>query len=206
MRTIIYPHKVRSPQTARAASDQGDAAYGRLSVGTVPSVSETGEQLKPDDYLARLAKHVPAEVLALFLLASALLESQPLGWRIAAFVFGVVAAVALDRERRTKPPEPLRVHGVVYDLFVVVAFAGWAIGTSELARGLFGLDRAQASFVTIVIAFGLARVDEPLGKRFEVKVEPSPSWQDRSSRRAGTRRQPRRRPDGESDSDGGPSG
>jgi hypothetical protein len=61
----------------------------------------------------------------------------------------------------------VRVHGLIYDVFVIAAFAGWVVGTTPMVRDLVGLSQAEASFITIVVAFGLARIDAPLALRFE---------------------------------------
>lgn len=166
MRAIVYPHKVSAlppvPATGGSSSTAGRPVYGRRTSATASTITP----VDPDDYLARLGKHVPAEALATFLLLAGLLEDHSFGWRAAAIAFTAVAAVILDRDRRRKSPEPLRAMGIVYDLFVLAAFAGWALGTTAMARSLIGIDQAEASLITLVVAFALARFDDPLGARF----------------------------------------
>jgi hypothetical protein len=180
MRAILYPHKVRAldaePQPARA-----DGAFAARSA---PAGLEPATVVAPDDYLARLAKHVPAESLAVLLLFTGQLENHALGWRIAALVFPGIMALALDRDRRGKIRPDLRPEGAIYDVFVIVAYLGWALGTTGLARGLVSIDQAEASFIVLVVAFGLGWFDDRLGARFERKP--------RLSRRSSAHRPPRR--------------
>lgn len=189
MRAILYPHQAEQLQQEPARATPGATFGAQVPPGSAPAP----EPADPDDYLARLAKHVPAEVLSIFLLVSALLDSEPLGWRITAVVFCAVAAVSLDRERRAKQEQavgaPGLATGVIYDLFVLVAFAGWAVGVSAMARDLIDINQAQASFVTIAVAFGLARADVPLARRFGSTGK---TRRGRTRRKAGERRIPRR--------------
>jgi hypothetical protein len=74
------------PSRAGAGRGSGPATRGRPGERRDPAPLPA----KADDYLARLAKHVPGEVLAIFLLLAALLDDEPFGWRVAAVVFGVL--------------------------------------------------------------------------------------------------------------------
>jgi hypothetical protein len=172
MRTIIYPHKVLAlpplPPSPPTAPVTQRPVYGRRTASSANTVTP----IDPDDYLSRLGKHVPAEALATLLLLAGQLESHPLGWRLAAIGFTAMMAVVLDRDRRNRVPEQVRPVGLIYDVFVLVAFAGWALGTTQMARDLIGIDQAEASFITVVLAFLLARFDDSLGQRFEKKNAP----------------------------------
>jgi hypothetical protein len=165
MRAIVYPHKVRAAQEGKPAPRPSPAYRGR---GARPSAErQPVESADADDYLARLAKHVPAEALAVLLLLAGQLGSDSLGWRLAAVAFPCLMAVVLDRERRSRLGPELQPTGVVYDLFVIVAFAAWALGTTDLARDLIGIDQSEASFVVLAVAFGLGYFDDGIGERFE---------------------------------------
>jgi hypothetical protein len=168
MRAILYPHKLRALEST-SARDRANGAFAARShaAEAVPLPDVTA-----DDYLARLAKHVPAESLAVLLLFSGQLEDRGLGWRIAALIAPGIMALSLDRRRRAQIKPPLRAEGAIYDLFVVVAYLGWALGTTGLARGLISIDQAEASFVVIVVAFGLGWFDDRLGEQFERKSRP----------------------------------
>jgi len=164
VRAIVYPYKIRSARAAAAVdadaepgTDVGPTYYaGRGASRHTAAVSAADE----DDYLARLAKHVPGEVLAAFLLIAALLGKQPWGWRVAGIFAGFMLAVALDRRARGKQDRALRPPALVADLFVIAAFAAWAVGTTSMARDLVSLNEQQAGFIVVVVALGLAVIDD----------------------------------------------
>jgi hypothetical protein len=161
MRAIVYPHKVRALERTGKLSPAARVYAGR-SDQTVGS-ADSQPAATADDYLARLAKHVPAESLAVLLLLAGQLQHHALGWRLAAVAFPALMAVTIDRERRTRMPPELRPRGLIYDWFVLIAYAAWALGTTDLARGLVSIDQAEASFVVLVVAFGLGWFDDRLG-------------------------------------------
>ncbi len=169
MRAIVYPHKVQALRDSRTASLPGAGVFGGRADHVTSSTGGDVAAATPDDYLARLAKHVPAESLAVLLLLAGQLQHEALGWRVSAVTFPALMAVTIDRERRARMEAILRPRGLIYDAFVVVAYAGWALGTTDLARGLVGIDQAESSFIVLIIAFGLGWFDDRLGALFEAK-------------------------------------
>lgn len=98
---------------------------------------------------------------------AALLGKQPWGWRVAGVIAGFVLAVALDRRARRKQDLALRPPALLADLFVVAAFAAWAMGTTSMARDLTGVNEEQAGFIVVVVAMGLAVIDDWATQRWE---------------------------------------
>lgn len=160
-RAIVYPHAVARRAERPDRAEGHDDVYARRGGGPEPV-----EQVNADDYLARLVKHVPVEALGICLFTTAMLAGHPFGWRLASLVVPLALAVYLDRRTRRRLPGAVRVRGLVYDAFVVIAFASWAIGTTDVARELVGLDSAESSFVVIVVAVVLTAADDWLGEHF----------------------------------------
>jgi hypothetical protein len=119
------------------------------------------KQLDVDGYLERLAKYVPAEVLAGFTPLAALTASDPGQLTFVAIVFVILTPVYLYITRVIQPSEaPTKFRRIMYVLGPV-AFLVWAINTSEAFRALVagnsfikGIVNLDASFASVLLVLG----------------------------------------------------
>lgn len=167
-RAIVYPHKLAALQ-ARAedvAADRSEV-YGRRGAAD----DETPPPQTADDWAARVVKHVPAEVLPVFLLVTSL-GDLPDAARGAFLAFFVAAAIWRNRRNNKRlEPSELRPQGWIHDAFASTAFLAWALGTSEPTRELIGCSPGLGTGIMIVVAWTLGEVDTYLAERFD----PAPS-------------------------------
>lgn len=107
----------------------------RRDVGEREVARDQGEALK--DYLERLMKVIPSEVIGLYIIGGGLIPEGETLWLIGWFAFGLVAVLAIRTFGTAdlaegKPPQPVPVA------IAVVAFAIWAytLGGPFAALGL----------------------------------------------------------------------
>jgi hypothetical protein len=165
-RAIIYPHKLAALQHAVAARALDDEeVYGATKAERGQAPAEVPESA--DDWAARLAKHIPAEVLPPFLLVTSLTDLSNLAQWIF-LVFFAAAAVLVDRRNnlRLQPPA-LRPTGWIYSLFAFVAFVAWVLGTSSPTRDLIGCSAGLGTAIMVAVAWALGELDKGLAARLD---------------------------------------
>ncbi|MBV9174838.1 MAG: hypothetical protein JOZ81_32650 [Chloroflexi bacterium] len=116
-----------------------------------------------DDYLTKVVKYVPGEVLSFFLLVRSVFGSgEPfLVITIIACLLGTplyLFVTSLSMESRKRP------YRYSYAL-AVVAFAAWAVGTSTEVDALLGIDKTVGQFLLFVTVFLLPGIDTLLQVR-----------------------------------------
>lgn len=113
---------------------------------------------KEDDYGVKLAKYVPAEVLAFFLPTTALAGDRK-DYILAICVIGLIGTllylgVAAYREKDlSKRPLP---H---FYVLAVVAFVAWALGSSSAVDKALGVDQTLAALILAAVVFLLPGLD-----------------------------------------------
>jgi membrane protein DedA with SNARE-associated domain len=150
VRHVVYPsaHQTKiAPELAAAAAAAED-------------------QQQPDGYGDKLVKYIPAEVIAFFLPAYALAakldhfkeDLEWIGWLlVVGAAFGAVGYLLVKADK-SKPP-----RWYFYPLSVL-AFLGWAVGTSTAVAELFDLTQPDITGKLIVMAavFVIPLIDELL--------------------------------------------
>lgn len=115
-----------------------------------------------DSFPERLVKYVPAETLAFFVPAAALLGSDHRPWLIVALVVGAIGTVGYLLQAAPEDPDSRpRVH---YYVLACLAFLGWAVGTTPAVADLVHLDQVGAAFVLAVAVFLIPLADEMLNR------------------------------------------
>ena len=135
----------------------GEAADTEVSPGgTAPP-----RELTRDDYITKLIKYVPAEVVAAFtgLTAAAAAVNEDAVWWI--FVIGILATVGYYYRSAYTLPQSDRPRPYFYVLSVV-AFVIWSLAVNESIRGLFDMNARVSEFFLVVGAFLIPFVDEML--------------------------------------------
>ena len=116
-----------------------------------------------DDYLTRLVKYVPGEVLSFFLLVTSIFGNEEpfLVMTIIACLLGTplyLYVTGLQVESRKRP------HFYSY-ILALVAFAAWAVGTSTAVDSLFRIDKTFSQFLLFLTVFLLPGIDTLLEVR-----------------------------------------
>lgn len=150
-RAIIYPHLAHS-----SGAGEYRPTYGRADSGAAST--------QTDDYLARLGKHVPGEALSVFLVITTGGDVSETILAIAIVVITVVAVI-YRHNRNAQLPQREQANGVVYDVFTIVAFLAWALGTSAQTQHLIGLDARDAVVLMALVAFALPAIDDAVGRK-----------------------------------------
>jgi len=115
-----------------------------------------------DAFAERLVKYVPAETLAFFVPAAALLGTGHRPWLIVALVIGVLGTAGYLLQATPKDPdERPRPH---YYVLACVAFLSWAIGTTPAVAALIHLDQTGAAFVLAAAVFLIPLADGLLNR------------------------------------------
>jgi hypothetical protein len=161
-RTIVYPRAVT------------DATSDLEFRGPPSTASAASAETTYDDYKDKIAKYVPAEVLAFFAPRAATISDRP-ALVFAAAGVGLLAtpgylwqtAQGLPAEKKPLP------H---FYFLASVSFMVWAVATTRLGS-LIGLDQIAASFILGTTVFVLPLVDElfvQVQRRWEAKRPPLP--------------------------------
>jgi hypothetical protein len=140
IRTAVYPRA-----GTRAAAQPGTRA---------------ADQPPADGWGDKLVKYIPAEVLAFYIPAYALVEGHLPAGPLYVFVLGLVGTVAylLVRADRANPPR------WYFYLLSALAFIAWAIGTSSIGSVLFHLPPWSAQVTVFSAVFLIPLVDEIVTK------------------------------------------
>lgn len=123
-----------------------------------PKPGSKGSAL-PDEWGDKIVKYIPAEVLAFYIPAWALVETQSLGSWFVFFVglFGTIAYL-LVRADRANPP-----RWYFYAL-AAAAFIAWVIGTTTSGAVLFHLPEWSAEVTVLGAVFLIPLIDEIVTK------------------------------------------
>jgi hypothetical protein len=139
-RTIVYPSKLR--------------AEGVLG-------GDAGTPAAADGYTERLAKLVPAEVLAFFIPAASAYGDEE-GALIALLAVGTLATPAYLYATAKSQPEAKK--PLVHFYFVATAaFLVWSLGVSPAVADLVGLSDKTGGLILAIGAFTLPLIDRVLG-------------------------------------------
>lgn len=113
-----------------------------------------------DEWGDKLVKYIPAEVLAFYIPAYALVEANaPLGpWIV--FGLGLVGTVAylVARADRADPPR------WYFYLLSAIAFIAWSIGTSSIGSVLWHLPAWSSEVTLLGAVFLIPLIDEIVTK------------------------------------------
>jgi hypothetical protein len=119
------------------------------------------KQLDVDGYLERLAKYVPAEILAGFTPLAALTSKDSVQLTIVAAVFVILTPVYLYITRVIQPNETTTKFRRIMYFLGPVSFLIWAINTSEAFRALIavnpfvkGIINLDVSFASVLLVLG----------------------------------------------------
>lgn len=113
--------------------------------------------VEEDNYLTRLAKLVPAEVLAFFVPAAAQWGDDD-ALLVILLVLGTLATPAYLWRSALRQPDDLKPYPHYYAL-ATVAFLAWALGVSAHVPELLGLSVSQSAFAVTIAAFALPLAD-----------------------------------------------
>jgi hypothetical protein len=121
-----------------------------------PSNSNSPPNTKPDDYLEKLAKYVPAEVLVPYLPLTALSNKE---WQIwASLIAGEVLTIGYLYAYGSRQEECCRPVWYYY-LLAALAFPAWAVGASAATASVLGIDAKSGGFILGFAAFVIPLVD-----------------------------------------------
>jgi hypothetical protein len=142
MRTVVYPHKV----------GPGEAETGASHAGTDPG----------DSYGEKLAKYVPAEVIAFFTPLAVFIGKDDPGllWIVAAAgLLGTIIYLYRSARKAPEGKKPL----VYFYILACLSYVVWAVATSPLFE-IIGLTATQASVglgITVFLVPGLDTLFSP---------------------------------------------
>lgn len=113
-----------------------------------------------DEWGDKLVKYVPAEVLAFYIPAWALVETAtPLGqWLVFAISLVGTVAYLMARADRADPPRPY------FYVLAALAFIAWAIGTTTSGSVLLHLPQWSAQITVLAAVFLIPLIDEIVTK------------------------------------------
>ncbi|WP_455377297.1 hypothetical protein [Petrachloros mirabilis] len=112
----------------------------------------------------KLVKYIPAETVAFFVAVYPLFADKPdqdvvlKPYQVGVLILGIVGTLLYfyARSDKTKPPR------LYFYLFVIVAFLGWAIGSSTVGEDLFKLPTVFKSAAIPTVVFIIPILDEAL--------------------------------------------
>lgn len=136
---------------------------GTSAAAAVPADStvdpEPVREATRDDYLTKIIKYVPAEIVAAFAGLSAAAAAVDDWAVVAVFVVGLIATPAffyLSAHTLPKPDQPkLYFYGLT-----LVAFVIWSLAISENVRDQIDIDAQLSEFLLVVGAFLIPFLDE----------------------------------------------
>jgi hypothetical protein len=123
-----------------------------------PGTKATGQTT--DDWGDKLVKYIPAEVLAFFIPAYAVVETAgPIGpWIVFALALAGNIAYLIARADRADPPR------WYFYVLAGIAFGAWAIGTTTVGAVLLHLPPWSAEITVLGAVFLIPLADEILTK------------------------------------------
>jgi hypothetical protein len=126
-----------------------------------PKGAPPADTLQTDDYLSKLVKYIPGEVLAIFTPIAAFLGTDK--WQVLVmWSFGAIGVVGWLYLNAQKVPARQR-RPYAYGLGLI-AFVGWAIGVSAPVRHLlWGLSDDWGGIILFGAAFLIPILDGALG-------------------------------------------
>jgi hypothetical protein len=174
-RTVVYDDPIAQ---ARLAEDDPDAkpsraARKRVNRRTGPATdaekTQAVELPVKDDYTAKIAKYVPAEVVAVSVAGFA--AYNPTGrWIWFGIVLGIVANLVYLGGNAVRLDPVSRPRWFFY-ILSAVAFLAWALATIPQVRSKFDLagteNDQKAAYILAAAAFGLPLLDT-LGNSIEI--------------------------------------
>lgn len=164
-RAVVLPSLARAAaQRVSGPSARRDDDESPVIGGSEGTTHGAAAQAKGDEYLERLAKYVPAEILAPFLVVSSATSISDVLLVALLATFGA-GAVIWALTRNLKLDAALRQPSSLIVIFSALAYAGWALGTSGTVQSLVGISQAAATPILAAIAFVLPLVDDYLGAR-----------------------------------------
>lgn len=146
-RTPVYPSQIRRKKPLDAQES---------------SVSPSEEA---DGYLEKLAKYVPGEIIVAFISLYTLISTEFLdeSLKIASYVLLGGCALMSIGYSWVRKPEPLPFFFYVLS---IPAFAGWAIGTSNIGEALWGWSDGKSKLALIGVAVVIPFLDQAATKLF----------------------------------------
>jgi peptidoglycan/LPS O-acetylase OafA/YrhL len=113
-----------------------------------------------DEWGDKLVKYIPAEVLAFFIPAYALVETATPTGPLVVFALGLVGTVAylIARADRADPPR------WYFYVLAALAFVAWAIGTTSIGSVLLHLPEWSAEVTVLGGVFLIPLIDEIVTK------------------------------------------
>jgi len=164
MRTIVRPAQ---PANIPEGADR------RFSAEPAPMpdrrIAFTAAGAPADTYASKLVKYVPAEVIAFYVPAYALMGKTAAG-AAATLAVGAIATFAyLEwQARREDQKQPWSFYALA-----VLAFLGWALGISTVGTLLFGLTIEVSAFIMMVLVLAIPAVDGLTAPVREEKMIPT---------------------------------
>lgn len=146
----------RTPTYPRAAPTAASTAE-TLPRSTTASAS-AAQLLSADGMAEKIVKYVPAEVLAFYAPAYALIPEGDLLLRrivLGAGLMGTVVYLLAARPKSAGPP-------AYFYVLAAIAFLAWAIGVSDVGVQLLGLSSAASKVLFAVGVFLIPGIDEAL--------------------------------------------
>ncbi|MFB3829075.1 MAG: hypothetical protein ACE15B_20070 [Bryobacteraceae bacterium] len=136
----------------------------RIETGTAASAPPAPPQVPADDYLARLLKYIPAEIVGLYMTGAHMVSPDPAApsyprlWIVFAVCFFLVPLYFLiATTREGKPPLwPQIVLGTV-------AYPAWVFGIGGPFRSFSWYGGEIAAFVLAAVTLGIAWYAPPKG-------------------------------------------
>jgi len=131
---------------------------------TAAGALEGGQTNPPDGFPEKLAKYVPAEVLAFYVPALGLTgvrtDHVALLLLTAVGVVGTVLYLVVAARKQPGSNAPVWFYALA-----ALAFLGWAIGTVPEVAGLTGLSAGVVSLVLPISVFLIPGIDEAITTR-----------------------------------------
>jgi hypothetical protein len=106
----------------------------------------------------KLVKYIPGEVIGFYVLAYAYVQVGPdwAQWLVLGLAVVGTPAYLFARSDSTNPPRWF------YYVLAVLAFVGWALGTSSVGADLFGLPDFVSTLAVFLAVFLIPLADELL--------------------------------------------
>lgn len=138
--------------------------YGKAPHVDEEEPAKRGEP-KPKDtseYGDKLAKYIPAEVLAFFVPAVAVFTSNISLWAIFVIAAVFTPIYVWIISKREKEPQRWFTY-----IIAIAAFLVWAFGTTQVGTALFGFSSTATAFVLAVGVFVIPALDEGASHLFK---------------------------------------
>lgn len=115
----------------------------------------TAEGVPADTYTEKLVKYVPAEIIAFYVPAYALIGKTATGAAVTLAVGAIATFVYLQWQVRREPKK----QPWTFYVLAVLAFFGWALGISTVGTVLFGLTAEVSAFILLVLVLAIPALD-----------------------------------------------